>query len=161
MTKVETRRINEMRRIVVLDTTLRDGEQAPGCSMNLPEKIEVAKRLERLGVDIIEAGFPASSPGDLEAVKAIAEKIKNCTVAALCRCLEKDIDAAKKALAKAESPRVHVFLATSPLHMKYKLKMSKKQVLEQAVASVKYARKFCSDVEFSAEDAFRSDPDFV
>jgi 2-isopropylmalate synthase len=149
------------RRIFVLDTTLRDGEQAPGCSMNLTEKIEVAKRLEKLRVDIIEAGFPASSPGDLEAVKAIAGIVKTSVVAALCRCIKKDVDAARNALAKAASPRIHLFLATSPLHMKYKLKMSKKQVLEQAAASVRYAKKFCDDVEFSAEDAFRSDPDFV
>jgi 2-isopropylmalate synthase len=149
------------RRVWVFDTTLRDGEQAPGCSMNLPEKIEVAKRLERLGVDIIEAGFPISSPGDLESVRAIAGIIKDSTVAGLCRCLEKDINAAKEALAKAVSPRIHVFLATSPVHMDYKLKMTKEQVLEQAVASVKYAKQFCNDVEFSAEDAFRSDPDFV
>ncbi|GHV95355.1 2-isopropylmalate synthase [Spirochaetia bacterium] len=152
---------NELRRITVFDTTLRDGEQAPGCSMNLPEKIEVAKRLERLGVDIMEAGFPASSPGDLESVKAIAEIVKGCAVAGLCRCLEKDIDAAREALAPAVSPRLHVFLATSPVHMEFKLKMTPEQVLEQAVASVKYAKKFCADVEFSAEDAFRSDPDFV
>jgi 2-isopropylmalate synthase len=149
------------RRVWVFDTTLRDGEQAPGCSMNLSEKIEVAKRLERLGVDIIEAGFPISSPGDLESVKAIAGIIKDSAVAGLCRCLEKDINAAKEALAKAASPRIHVFLATSPVHMEYKLKMTKEQVLEQAVASVKYAKQFCNDVEFSAEDAFRSDPDFV
>ncbi|MDR0316469.1 MAG: 2-isopropylmalate synthase [Treponema sp.] len=151
----------EKRRIRVFDTTLRDGEQAPGCSMNLPEKIEVAKRLEKLGVDIIEAGFPISSPGDLESVRAIAGIVKNCAVAGLCRCLEKDIDAGKEALAKAASPRIHVFLATSPVHMEYKLKMTPEQVLEHAVASVKYAKKFCNDVEFSAEDAFRSDPDFV
>jgi 2-isopropylmalate synthase len=129
--------------------------------MNLREKIEVAKRLEKLGVDIIEAGFPASSPGDLEAVKTIAGIVRNCTVAGLCRCLEKDIDAAREALEKAADARIHVFLATSPIHMEYKLKMSEEQVLEQAAAMVKYAKKFCNDVEFSAEDAFRSDPDFV
>ncbi|MDR2480125.1 MAG: 2-isopropylmalate synthase [Treponema sp.] len=150
-----------VRRIIIFDTTLRDGEQAPGCSMNLPEKIEVAKRLERLGVDIMEAGFPASSPGDLESVQAIAGIVKDCAVAGLCRCREGDIDAARKALAGAASPRIHVFLATSPVHMEYKLKMTAEQVLEQAAASVKYAKKFCGDVEFSAEDAFRSDPDFV
>jgi 2-isopropylmalate synthase len=116
----------EKRLVRVLDTTLRDGEQAPGCSMNLPEKLEVAKRLEKLGVDIIEAGFPASSPGDLESVKVIAGIVKNCAVAGLCRCLEKDIDVAREALAKSVSPRIHVFLATSPLHMKYKLKMTRK-----------------------------------
>ncbi|MDR2434843.1 MAG: 2-isopropylmalate synthase [Treponema sp.] len=153
---------SENKRLVrVLDTTLRDGEQAPGCSMNLTEKIEVARRLEKLGVDIIEAGFPASSPGDLESVKAIAGIIKDCTVAGLCRCRESDIDAGREALAGAASPRIHVFLATSPVHMEYKLKMTPEQVLEQAAASVRYAKKFCEDVEFSAEDAFRSDPDFV
>jgi 2-isopropylmalate synthase len=155
LTDVKTRRVK------VLDTTLRDGEQAPGCSMNMTEKIEVAKRLEKLGVDIIEAGFPASSAGDFESVKTIAGIIRKSVVAGLCRCLEKDIDAARDALAKAASPRIHVFLATSPVHMQYKLKMTKEHVLEQAVASVKYAKKFCDDVEFSAEDAFRSDPGFV
>jgi 2-isopropylmalate synthase len=151
----------DKRRIKVFDTTLRDGEQAPGCSMNLTEKLEVARRLEKLGVDIIEAGFPISSPGDLESVRAIAGIITNCTVAGLCRSRDIDIDAAKEALEKAVSPRIHVFLATSPVHMEFKLKMTPEQVLEQAVSSVKYAKKFCSDVEFSAEDAFRSDPDFV
>jgi len=151
----------EKRRIKIFDTTLRDGEQAPGCSMNLTEKLEVARRLEKLGVDIIEAGFPISSPGDLESVKTIAGIIKNCSVAGLCRSREADIDAAKEALAKAVNPRVHVFLATSPVHMEFKLKMTPDQVLEQAVSAVKYAKKFCNDIEFSAEDAFRSDPDFV
>jgi 2-isopropylmalate synthase len=150
-----------MRRIRIFDTTLRDGEQAPGCGMNLQEKLEVARRLEKLGVDVMEAGFPASSPGDLEAVRGIAGVIKNCTVAGLCRCVEKDIDAGRDALAGAESPRIHVFLATSPIHMEYKLKMSPDQVVERAVSAVRYARKFCADVEFSAEDASRSDPDFV
>jgi 2-isopropylmalate synthase len=152
---------DNIRRISIFDTTLRDGEQAPGCSMNLQEKLDVAKRLEKLGVDIMEAGFPASSPGDLEAVKAIAELIKDCAVAGLCRSLEKDIDAAREALGRAARPRIHVFLATSPIHMEYKLKMGPDQVAEQAVAAVKYAKRFCSDVEFSAEDASRSDPDFV
>jgi len=150
-----------MRVIKIFDTTLRDGEQAPGFSMNLSEKTEVAKRLEKLGVDIIEAGFPASSAGDLESVKAISSVIKECSVAALCRCLEKDIDAGREALHKAAFPRIHVFLATSPVHMEHKLKMTEDQVLQQAAASVKYAKKFCNDVEFSAEDAFRSDPDFI
>ncbi|GHU67301.1 2-isopropylmalate synthase [Spirochaetia bacterium] len=149
------------RTVAIFDTTLRDGEQAPGCSMNLQEKLEVAKRLELLGVDVIEAGFPISSPGDLESVRAIAGIIKNSTVAGLCRSLEKDIDAAREALGGAANPRVHIFLATSPIHMEYKLKMSPDQVLAQAVSSVKYAKKFCSNIEFSAEDAFRSDPDFV
>jgi 2-isopropylmalate synthase len=149
------------RLIRIFDTTLRDGEQAPGCSMNPQEKLEVARRLEKLGVDVMEAGFPASSPGDLESVKTIAGIIKDCSVAGLCRSLEKDIDAGREALAKAVSPRLHIFLATSPVHMEYKLKMTPDQVLEQAIAAVKYAKKFCVDVEFSAEDAFRSDPDFV
>ncbi|MDR1105630.1 MAG: 2-isopropylmalate synthase [Treponema sp.] len=145
----------------IFDTTLRDGEQAPGCSMNLQEKIEVAKRLEKLGVDVMEAGFPASSPGDLASVKAIAGIVKDCTVAGLCRSLEKDIDNGREALAQAASPRIHIFLATSPIHMEFKLRMTPEQVLEQAVSSVRYAKKFCADVEFSAEDAFRSDPGFV
>jgi 2-isopropylmalate synthase len=150
-----------IRTIKIFDTTLRDGEQAPGCSMNLSEKIEVAKRLEKLGVDILEAGFPACSFGDTEAVKSISQVVKNSVVAALCRSLEADIDAARETLKKAISPRIHIFLATSPLHLEHKLKMTRDEVLEQAAVSVKYAKKFCSDVEFSAEDAFRSDPDFV
>jgi 2-isopropylmalate synthase len=129
--------------------------------MNLPEKLAVARRLERLRVDVVEAGFPASSPGDLESVKAIAGVIKDCTVAGLCRALEKDIDAAREALAGAVAPRIHIFLATSPIHMEYKLKMRPEQVLERAVSAVQYAKQFCSAVEFSAEDAFRSDRDFV
>ena len=149
------------RRILILDTTLRDGEQAPGCSMNPEEKLEVAKRLELLGVDIIEAGFPASSAGDLESVRSIADLVKNCTVAGLCRCIKKDIDACREALADAVNPMIHVFIATSAIHLKHKLKMTQEQVLEQAAAMVKYAKKFCSDVEFSAEDAFRTDPVFV
>ncbi|MDR0383383.1 MAG: 2-isopropylmalate synthase [Spirochaetaceae bacterium] len=149
------------RMVRIFDTTLRDGEQSPGCSMNIADKIKVAQQLELLGADIIEAGYPASSPGDLESVRMIAEIVKQSCVAGLCRALEKDIDAAREALQNAASPRVHIFLATSPVHMKYKLKMKPEQVLERAVTSVMYARKFCSDVEFSAEDAFRSDPDFV
>jgi 2-isopropylmalate synthase len=129
--------------------------------MNLLEKIEVAKRLEKLGVDIIEAGFPVSSSGDMEAVKVISKVVRDSAVACLCRCIEKDIDAGREALAKAQAPRIHVFLATSPVHMEHKLKMTEEQVLQQAVSSVKYAKKFCADVEFSAEDAFRSDQDFV
>jgi 2-isopropylmalate synthase len=151
----------DFRRITIFDTTLRDGEQAPGYSMNPQEKLEVARRLEALGVDVMEAGFPASSPGDLESVKAIAREIKDSAVTGLCRSREKDIDAAREALAHAAAPRVHIFLATSPIHMEYKLKMTPDEVVEQAAAAVKYAKKFCSDVEFSAEDASRSDPDFV
>jgi 2-isopropylmalate synthase len=152
----------ENKRIIkILDTTLRDGEQAPGCSMNSGEKLELARRLEKLGLDIIEAGFPASSPGDLESVRAVAGIIKDSTVAALCRCSKKDIDSGWRALEKAAFPRLHLFLATSPLHMEYKLKMTRGDVLKAAADSVSYAKKFCADIEFSAEDAFRSDPDFV
>ncbi|MDD5824098.1 MAG: 2-isopropylmalate synthase [Firmicutes bacterium] len=147
--------------IKIFDTTLRDGEQSPGCSMNLKEKIEVAKCLERLKVDIIEAGFAISSPGDFESVKTVAETVKDCTVASLSRSVEKDIDAAWNAVKGAVDPRIHVFLATSPLHMQYKLKMTEDQVLENAAAAVKYARKFCSNIEFSCEDATRSDYDFM
>lgn len=149
------------KRIKIFDTTLRDGEQSPGCSMNLKEKVELALQLERLGVDVIEAGFAVSSPGDFEAVHTIAGAVKNCTVASLVRSIEKDIDVSWNAVKHAESPRLHVFLATSPIHMKYKLKKEPEAVLEQAVAAVKYAAKLCGDVEFSAEDASRSDMDFL
>ncbi|MCF0141091.1 MAG: 2-isopropylmalate synthase [Mogibacterium sp.] len=147
--------------IKIFDTTLRDGEQSPGCSMNLKEKIEVAKCLERLKVDIIEAGFAISSPGDFESVKTVAEIIKDCQVASLARSVEKDIDAAYEAVKGAADPRIHVFLATSPLHMQYKLKMTEDQVVENAAAAVKYARSKCSNIEFSCEDATRSDYDFM
>ncbi|MDR1734521.1 MAG: 2-isopropylmalate synthase [Oscillospiraceae bacterium] len=147
--------------VKIFDTTLRDGEQSPGCSMNLAEKIEVARALETLGVDIIEAGFAVSSPGDFESVKTIAESVRNCTVASLCRCLEKDIDASVQALVNAANPRLHVFLATSDVHMKYKLRMTPEQVLERTDKMVRYARRFCEDVEFSAEDATRSDRAFL
>jgi len=150
-----------MRTIKIFDTTLRDGEQSPGCSMNLEEKIRVALRLQKLRVDVIEAGFACSSPGDFESVKTIAETVKNCSVASLARCVPSDIDAAYAALKNAVNPRIHVFLATSPVHMQYKLKMTEEQVLERAVAMVAYAKKLCSDIEFSAEDAMRSDKDFL
>jgi 2-isopropylmalate synthase len=149
------------RTVRIFDTTLRDGEQAPGCSMNLQEKVEVAKRLERLGVDVMEAGFPAASPGDLAAVKAVAQAVKDSTVAGLCRALEKDLDSGWEALSLAKRPRIHTFIATSPIHMEYKLKMGPDKVLERAVSAVKYAKKLCEDVEFSAEDASRSDPAFL
>ena len=149
------------RRIKIFDTTLRDGEQAPGCSMNLKEKLEVARRLEKLKVDVIEAGFAISSPGDFESVKAVAEKVKDCTVASLARCATADIDAAYEALKSAADPRIHVFLATSPVHMQYKLRMSPEQVLETIEKMVKYARSKCSNIEFSAEDAMRSEPEFL
>jgi len=148
-------------RVYIFDTTLRDGEQSPGCSMNLQEKIEVAKQLERLKVDVIEAGFAISSPGDFQSVKSIAETVKNCTVASLSRARTEDIDRSWEAIKNAVSPRIHVFIATSPIHMEYKLRMSPDQVLERAVEMVKYAKRYCSDIEFSAEDATRSDPEFL
>jgi len=150
-----------MRQIKIFDTTLRDGEQSPGCSMNLKEKIEVAKCLEKMKVDIIEAGFPVSSQGDYEAVKAVAETIKDCSVASLARLGEKDIDLAWDAVKKAADPRLHLFIATSPLHMEYKLKMTPDQVLERTGAMIRYASGYCSNIEFTAEDATRSDMDFL
>ncbi|MBR2779202.1 MAG: 2-isopropylmalate synthase [Firmicutes bacterium] len=150
-----------MKTIKIFDTTLRDGEQSPGCSMNQVEKIEMAKQLERLGVDIMEAGFAASSPGDFNSVKAIAETMKTCTVASLARALEGDIERAAESVRNAVSPRIHTFIATSPIHMQYKLQMEPDAVIESAVNAVKYAKKFVSDVEFSAEDATRSEVDFL
>ena len=150
-----------MDRIIVFDTTLRDGEQSPGCSMNLREKIEVARCLEKLRVDVIEAGFAISSPGDFESVKTIAGAVKDCTIASLARANVKDIDAAWGAVKHAADPRIHLFIATSPLHMEYKLRMTPDEVLEAASAMTAYARKYCSNIEFSAEDATRSDWDFL
>ena len=150
-----------MDRIKIFDTTLRDGEQSPGCSMNLQEKLEVAKCLEKLHVDVIEAGFAISGPQDFKSVQAIAAAIKNAEVASLSRALTKDIDSAWEAVKGAVAPRIHTFIATSPLHMEYKLRMKPEEVLEQAGAMVAYAKKYCSNVEFSAEDATRSDLDFL
>ncbi len=148
-------------RIKILDTTLRDGEQAPGFSMDLAEKLEMARQLVRLKVDIIEAGFAASSPGDFESVRQVAAQVKDASVCSLCRAVERDIDIARDALKAAVSPRIHVFLATSPIHMKHKLRMTPEQVLDLAAKSVAYAKKFCPDVQFSAEDATRSDRGFL
>ncbi|MDR2717910.1 MAG: 2-isopropylmalate synthase [Treponema sp.] len=148
-------------RIKIFDTTLRDGEQSPGCSMNLQEKLEVAAQLEKLNVDIIEAGFAIASPGDFESVSEIAKVVKNATVASLCRAVEQDIDRAYEAVKHAVHPRIHIFLATSPIHMKYKLKMSEDEVLERTGQAVAYAKKYCNDIEFSAEDASRSDKAFL
>jgi 2-isopropylmalate synthase len=150
-----------MKRIKIFDTTLRDGEQSPGCSMHLSEKLEIARALERMKVDIVEAGFAIASPGDFEAVKAIAGILKECTVASLARAIHKDIDAAYEAVKGAALPRIHTFIATSPVHMQYKLKMSPEQVLEMIEDAVSYAKKYCGDVEFSAEDAMRSEPEFL
>ncbi len=143
-------------KIRIFDTTLRDGEQSPGCSMNISEKLETAGRLEALGVDVIEAGFPASSPGDREAVSLIADSIKNCSVAALCRASRADIDAAAESLKNAADPLIHVFISVSPIHLEYKLKMSEDEAVERAADAIKYARKFTDNIEFSAEDAFRT-----
>lgn len=149
------------KQVKIFDTTLRDGEQSPGCSMNLKEKIEMAKQLEKMGVDIVEAGFAISSQGDFISVKTIAETIQDCTVASLARASEKDIDRAWEAVKNANDPRIHLFLATSPVHMEYKLKMSPDEVYERAVAMVTHAKKYCSNIEFSAEDATRSNLDFL
>ncbi len=148
-------------KIKIFDTTLRDGEQSPGCSMDLNEKLDMARQLETLGVDIMEAGFAIASPGDLEAVSAIAKIVKNAQVCSLARSLERDIDAAYDGVKYAVAPRIHVFLATSPIHMQYKLRMSEEEVLDRAVSAVAYAKKYVTDVEFSAEDASRSDRDFL
>lgn len=150
-----------MKHIRIFDTTLRDGEQAPGFAMKKEEKVAFAKRLEALGVDVIEAGFPIASPQDFESVQAIAESCQNVEVCALARCNEKDIDCAIRALEKASCPRVHVFIATSEIHMQHKLKMTRKEVIEKAIQGVTQARKFTSRVEFSAEDASRSDRQFL
>lgn len=149
------------RRVRFFDTTLRDGEQSPGCSMNLKEKLLVATHLESLRVDVIEAGFAASSAGDFASVQAVAAAVKNSSVASLCRALPSDIDAAWESVKKAKRPRIHTFLATSPLHMEVKLRLTPDQVYEKAVAMVAYARNLCADVQFSLEDASRSDPDFM
>ena len=148
-------------RVIIFDTTLRDGEQSPGATMNLQEKLRMARQLESLGVDVIEAGFPASSVGDFEAVHAIANAVTDVQVAALARCNKNDIDRAWQALNGARNPRIHVFLATSPIHMEYKLRKTPDQVVEMAVAAVRHAAKYTNNVEFSAEDASRSNPDFL
>ena len=144
-------------RVIIFDTTLRDGEQSPGASMTGEEKLRIAKALERLKVDVIEAGFAIASPGDFAAVKAIADSIKDSTVCSLSRALDADIDRAAEALKGANSGRIHTFIATSPIHMQYKLRMQPDQVVEQAVHAIKRARNLCSDVEFSCEDAGRSE----
>ncbi len=147
--------------IKVFDTTLRDGEQSPGCSMNLQEKLEMAKQLERLGVDIIEAGFAIASPEDFESVRSIAETVKGCTIASLSRALKGDIERAYDAVRVAAKPRIHTFIATSDIHMQYKLKMSPNEVISRTAEMVSYAKSLCDDVEFSAEDASRSDREFL
>ena len=150
-----------MKRIKIFDTTLRDGEQSPGCSMNLAEKLDMARQLDALGVDVIEAGFAIASPEDFRSVEAISQVVTNCTVASLARCTKGDIDAAWNAVKSAKHPRIHVFLATSDIHMEYKLKMTREQVLDSITRMVGYAKSLCEDIEFSAEDASRSDRAFL
>lgn len=150
-----------MRRLYVFDTTLRDGEQSLGITLDPQEKLEVARQLVLLGVDVIEAGFPVSSPGDLAAVRLLAKEIKGAVVCGLSRAVEKDIDACAEALREAEAPRIHTGIAVSPLHMAKKLRMTPDAVLEMSVAAVRYARNLVGDVEFYAEDAFRADPAFL
>src|SRR5579884_2174099 len=145
----------------IFDTTLRDGEQSPGFSMNPQEKLRLAAQLEQLGVDVIEAGFPIASAGDLEAVRAVARQTRRAQVAALARAAQADVDAALRALEPAHRPRVHVFLATSDLHLEQKLRLSRAEALECVCRMVRYARERAPEVEFSAEDASRSDPDYL
>jgi 2-isopropylmalate synthase len=148
-------------KVVIFDTTLRDGEQSPGASMNTAEKVRLAVQLERLGVDIIEAGFPAASPGDFEAVRAIAGRIRNSQIAALARVSKEDIDKAWGSVKDAAHPVIHTFVATSDIHLEHKLRMTREQVVKAAVEAVKYAKSLTERVEFSAEDGSRSDPDFL
>ena len=153
--------MSDNNRVIIFDTTLRDGEQSPGASMTKDEKLRVAKQLEKMRVDVIEAGFAIASPGDFESVQSIANTVKDSTVCSLSRALDADIDRAGEALANANSGRIHTFIATSPIHMKYKLQMNPDQVVEQAVYAVKRARNLIDDVEFSLEDASRSEQDFM
>ncbi|MCH7986790.1 MAG: 2-isopropylmalate synthase, partial [Acidobacteria bacterium] len=148
-------------RVVIFDTTLRDGEQSPGASMNLAQKLQVAHALKNLGVDIIEAGFPNASPGELEAVRAVARQVEGPVICGLARCERTDIDRAWEALQDAARNRIHVFLATSAIHREFKLRMAKEEILRRAVEGVQRARDYCEDVEFSPEDASRTEPDFL
>ncbi|TCS83193.1 2-isopropylmalate synthase [Tepidibacillus fermentans] len=150
-----------MRVIQILDTTLRDGEQSAGVNLNTNEKKEIAKQLVRLGVDAIEAGFPIASPGDFQAVKTIADEVKGATIVGFARATKGDIDAVYEAIKNAEQARIHMFIATSPIHMKYKLRKSPDEVIEIAVEMIKYAKKYFQDIQFSAEDAGRSDLDYL
>ncbi len=148
-------------RVIIFDTTLRDGEQSPGASMNMEEKIQIALQLEKLKVDVIEAGFAAASPGDFEAIENIAKEVKDSTVCSLARALDSDIKAAGDSIAQAKLKRIHTFIATSPIHMKYKLKMTPDEVIKKAIRAVEYAKTFTDDVEFSCEDAGRSEMSFL
>lgn len=153
--------MTERRRIIIFDTTLRDGEQSPGGSMNLQEKMEVAQKLVDLGVDVIEAGFPIASPGDFQAVREIATQFRGATICGLARCSDADIDRAWEALQNAEAARIHVFLATSAIHREFKLRMTREEIIQRAVAGVKRAKSYCEDIEFSPEDAARTERDFL
>ena len=150
-----------MERIIIFDTTLRDGEQAPGASLTPPQKLEIAYQLEQLGVDVIEAGFPIASPGDFEAVQAVSRAVKKSVVCGLARCIKQDIEAAHNALKAAQRPRIHLFLATSKIHLEYKFRKAEDEILSLAVQAVKEARGLCDDIEFSPEDATRSDRAFL
>jgi 2-isopropylmalate synthase len=149
------------RKIHIFDTTLRDGEQVPGAKLNKPQKLEIAQQLAKLGVDVIEAGFPCSSPEDLAAVKAVAEQVRGPVIAGLARAVEKDIDIAWDAVQKAERPRIHVFLGTSDIHLQKKLRRDRDSALTMATDAVRYAKRYCEDVEYSTEDASRSDFDYL
>ena len=155
--------MGDKRQIKIFDTTLRDGEQSPGCSMNLKEKLQVAQALIELGVDVIEAGFPIASPGDFEAVREIATSLGNrdVEICGLARSSDKDIDRAWEALKHAANPRIHVFLATSAIHREFKLKMTPEEIIKQAVTSVQRAKGYCDNIEFSPEDAARTEIDFL
>jgi 2-isopropylmalate synthase len=153
--------LSERERVIVFDTTLRDGEQSPGCSMTAAEKVRMARQLDRLGVDVIEAGFPVSSDGDFQAVQAVAHEVRRPVVAALARCRREDVERGWQAVKAAVHPRIHTFLATSDLHLQHKLKISRRECLEQARDAVRQAKSLCTDVEFSAEDATRTDRDFL
>ena len=148
-------------KLIIFDTTLRDGEQCPGASLNIKEKLEIARQLALLNVDVIEAGFPVASPGDFESVKQIAEEIRGATIAGLSRALEKDIEATARALEKAQSPRIHVFLSTSKVHREHMVEKAKEEIIEMGVKAIQFARKYCDDVEFSPMDATRTEKDFL
>ncbi len=148
-------------RLYIFDTTLRDGEQVPGCQLNTVEKIQVAKQLEQLGVDVIEAGFPISSPGDFNSVIEISKAVTWPTICALTRAVEKDIDCAAEALQYAKHKRIHTGIGTSPTHIKYKFNSTPEEIIERAVAAVRYAKKYVEDVEFYAEDAGRTDNEYL
>src|SRR6202453_5309551 len=148
-------------RVFFFDTTLRDGEQSPGCSMTMPEKLRMAHALEGLGVDIVEAGFAIASPGDFAAISSICREVRGPRIASLARARREDIEAAARSLEGAERSRIHVFLASSDIHLEHKLKIRRAEALEQADAAVRLARTYVDDVEFSPEDATRSDPDFL